>query len=367
MTGTGPLFGWMMGAVGSEGDSDAVLYRQLLSDAELGASLGYDAAWVVEHHFSNYYPTPNAMTLLANIAARCPTLGLGTAVIVTPWHHPLRVAEEIAMLTLMTDAPVRIGLGRGNAPLEYEAFGVEMGEAKDRFQEGWEILRLALKGEPFSYNGRYLSVPREIRLRPTPRLENVTFHGAIGAPSSALKIAELGLPPMLTAHSPLEAQQKVLASWIEAAPAYGLDPDSIKLAAPILVMADTDEEAEELARRHVPHWYQLQVEHYAFDAERYANVPHYQSFTEVHKRRLVYCDPDNIGPLIEYSLIGSAETVRAKLQRYFDIGYNYILVVPSLPGLPHQLRQDWLTRFGRDVMPYFAQDAAGVPAARKSA
>jgi alkanesulfonate monooxygenase SsuD/methylene tetrahydromethanopterin reductase-like flavin-dependent oxidoreductase (luciferase family) len=365
MTRTAPLFGWMVGAVGETHDSDADLYRQILSDAELGAELGYDAGWVVEHHFSDYYPTPNSMTMLANIAARCPTLGLGTAVIVTPWHHPLRIAEEISMLTLMTDAPVRIGLGRGNAPLEYEAFGVEMGEAKDRFEEGWEILQLAMKGEPFSYQGKYLSVPREIRLRPTPRLDNLTFHGAIGAPESALKIAALGLPPMLTAHSPLTAQQKVLNAWVEAAPKHGVDPNSIKLASPILVMADTDEEAVALARRHVPHWYRLQVEHYAFDAERYADVPHYQSFSEVHKRRLVYCDPDNLDPLIEYSLIGSAETVRAKLRKYFDIGYNYILVIPSLPGLPHRLRQDWLTRFARDVMPYFSEaDARTVAAAQ---
>jgi alkanesulfonate monooxygenase SsuD/methylene tetrahydromethanopterin reductase-like flavin-dependent oxidoreductase (luciferase family) len=355
----------MMGAVGEDGDSDADLYRQILSDAELGESLGYDAAWVVEHHFSDYYPTPNSLTVLANIAARCPRLGLGTAVIVTPWHHPVRIAEEIAMITLMTDAPVRIGLGRGNAPLEYEAFGVEMGEAKDRFEECCEILRLAFKGEPFSYEGQYLSVPREVRLRPTPRTENLTFHGAIGAPESALKIAALGLPPMLTAHSPLHVQQKVLASWEQAAPNYGMDPDSIKLAAPILVIAETDEEAIALAREHVPKWYQLQVEHYAFDAERYADVPHYQSFAEVHKRRLVYCDPDNLDPLIEYSLIGSAETVRAKLKKYFDIGYNYILVVPSLPGLPHELRQDWLTRFARDVMPYFSSEVPGKVAAAR--
>jgi alkanesulfonate monooxygenase SsuD/methylene tetrahydromethanopterin reductase-like flavin-dependent oxidoreductase (luciferase family) len=219
-------------------------------------------------------------------------------------------------------------------------------------------MQLALKGEPFSYHGRHLSVPREVVLRPTPRMDNVTFHGAIGAPSSALKIAELGLPPMLTAHSPLAQQQKVLDSWTTEATRLGLDPDSIKLASPILVMADTDEEAAALARKHVPAWYQLQVEHYAFDAERYADVPHYQSFTEVHKRRLVYCDPANLDPLIEYSLIGSAETVRAKLKRFFDIGYNYVLVVPSLPGLPHALRQDWLTRFARDVMPHFAEDAA---------
>ncbi len=357
------LFGWMMGAVGADGDSDLALYREMLADAELGHALGYDAAWVIEHHFSDYYPTPSPLMVLSNIAARCPGFGLGTAVIVTPWHHPLRIAEEIAMLTLLSDGPLRIGLGRGNAPLEYEAFGLSMAEAKDRFQECWEIVQLALKGKPFTYKGAFLSVPREVTLRPAPRLENVTFFGAIGQPSSAEKLADLGLPPMLTGHTPIDAQRKVLESWDAATLRRGGSTDAPKLCSPITIIADTDREAIELTRRYVPRWYELQVKHYAFDAARYADVPGYGSFAETHKRRLVYCDPDNLGPLIESSLIGSAATVRAQLQRFLDAGYNYVMVNPSLPGLPHRLRQDWLTRFARDVMPHFGAGRESAPRA----
>jgi hypothetical protein len=61
----------------------------------------------------------------------------------------------------------------------------------------------------------------------------------------------------------------------------------------------------------------------------------------------VYCDPDNLGPLIEASMIGSAATVRA------NVGYNYVILIPSIPGVPAALRQDWLTRFARDVMQRF--------------
>jgi alkanesulfonate monooxygenase SsuD/methylene tetrahydromethanopterin reductase-like flavin-dependent oxidoreductase (luciferase family) len=357
-----PMFGWMMGAVGADGESDASMYRQMLSDAELGHRLGYDAAWVVEHHFSDYYPTPSPIALLANIAARCPGFGLGTAVLVTPWHHPVRLAEEIAMLSLMTDGPLRIGLGRGNAPMEYEAFNVPMDEAKDRFEECWDILRLALAGKKFSYHGRHLQVPREVMLRPTPRRDGITFFGAIGQPASAVKMARMGFPPMLTGHGPLELQRRILASWTETTRELGGDTEAPKLACPIMVMAETDREAEALARHYVPRWYQLQVEHYAFDAERHANVAHYESFAETHKRRRVYCDPANLDPLIEQSLIGGPATVRRKVQRLLDIGYSYILVQPSIPSVPGDVRQDWLTRFGRDVMPEFLAGARPVRA-----
>ena len=257
------------------------------------------------------------------------------------------------MLSVLTDAPLHIGLGRGNAPLEYEAFDVAMAEANERFEECLAILRLALSGKPFTYQGNYLRVPREVKLRPTPRLDRLTFLGAIGQPSSGAKYARLGLPPMLTGHSPLTAQRDILKAWDDTARGLTGDTGAPKVGSSILVMAESDREAEALARRYVPRWYQLQVEHYAFDAERHANVPGYQPFHETHKRRLVYCDPDNLGPLIEASMIGGAETVRAKMRALLDVGYNYVILIPSIPSVPATLRQDWLTRFARDVMPYF--------------
>jgi alkanesulfonate monooxygenase SsuD/methylene tetrahydromethanopterin reductase-like flavin-dependent oxidoreductase (luciferase family) len=118
MRATAPKFGWMMGAVGADGEPDAALYQQMIADVELGAKLGYDAAWVLEHHFSDYYPTPSPLLLLSHIAARGSGFGLGTAVLVTAWHQPLRMAEEIAMLSVLTDAPLhRLGPWQCAAPI----------------------------------------------------------------------------------------------------------------------------------------------------------------------------------------------------------------------------------------------------------
>ena len=223
--------------------------------------------------------------MLSHIAARYPDFGLGTAVIVTPWHHPLRIAEEIAMLTLLSDGPLRIGLGRGMAPLEYEAFGVSLFEAKDRFEEIREIMRLALTGRHFTYSGRHYKIERETILRPTPRMENVEFFGAISQPSSAEKIADLGLQPMMTGQAPLEEQRAILDAWGEATEKRGGNRNASKVVSPILVMADTDEEALQLARIYIPRWFQLQVEHYAADEKLYGNVPSYASFSATFKQR----------------------------------------------------------------------------------
>jgi alkanesulfonate monooxygenase SsuD/methylene tetrahydromethanopterin reductase-like flavin-dependent oxidoreductase (luciferase family) len=77
-------FGFQAAAAGDGGKSDQDLYRDLMQDCELGQKLGYDAAWLLEHHFSDYYPTPSPMLLMAHIAAKFPDLSLGTSVLVLP-------------------------------------------------------------------------------------------------------------------------------------------------------------------------------------------------------------------------------------------------------------------------------------------
>src|SRR6202042_2856614 len=192
----GVEFGCVVAAAGAPGASDRDLYRGMLTDCEVFSQLGYRTVWVLEHHFSDYFPTPDPGLQIAHFSGRFPELGFGTCVIVTPWHNPLRLAGQIAMLTQLTDQPLHLGLGRGTAKFEFDAFGLDMGETRGRFQEIWEILRLAMTGEPFSYAGRYVSVPERIRIRPEPRAGQLHFYGAIGSRDSAGIRAGLGLPPI---------------------------------------------------------------------------------------------------------------------------------------------------------------------------
>ena len=110
-------FGFQAAAAGAGSESDHQLYRDLIDDCALGYRLGYDAAWLLEHHFSDYYPTPSPLLLMAHIAARFPDLSLGTSVLVLPWYHPLRLAEEIAMLGTLTRGRLHLGIGRGTLDL----------------------------------------------------------------------------------------------------------------------------------------------------------------------------------------------------------------------------------------------------------
>lgn len=208
-----PRFAYQIGAVGEAGSSDAELYGEALSDAELIHRLGYDAAWVIEHHFSDYYPQPNPLLLLSHVAAKCPGLGLGTAVMVLPWYNPIRFAEDIAMLQTLSSGELHIGMGRGTAKSEYDAFGISMETARSRFSEAWELTRLALKGDPFTFEGEFVKVADPIVLRPQLAKKTPNFYGAIGSPGSAEIMADLDLPPLCLSNFPDHVLRSILARW----------------------------------------------------------------------------------------------------------------------------------------------------------
>ena len=105
---------------------------------------GLDTIWASEHHFSSYMTSPNLCQILAYVVARTKNADIGTAVIVLPWHDPVRVAEEVAMLDIMVgQRKLFVGFGRGASTLEFEGFRVPMNESRGRYNEALEIVRTA--------------------------------------------------------------------------------------------------------------------------------------------------------------------------------------------------------------------------------
>ena len=98
--------------------------------------LGFDMVWSVEHHFTDYELIPDPVQMLSYVCGRTKKIGLGTFVIVLPWHDPVRVAEQIAMLdNFARGRELLLGFGRGAAQVEYDGFRVSMSEARERLIE----------------------------------------------------------------------------------------------------------------------------------------------------------------------------------------------------------------------------------------
>src|SRR5215831_18858281 len=136
------------------------IYDMALERIEIMDRTGYDAVWLAEHHFSSFSVCPSVHMVGVIAAARTKRLRIGTGVSLAPFYHPLRLAEEVALLDVLSGGRVNWGAGRGFARVEFENFGVPPDESASRFREAVEIVlrawteeRLTFKGEHFSFNG----------------------------------------------------------------------------------------------------------------------------------------------------------------------------------------------------------------------
>jgi alkanesulfonate monooxygenase SsuD/methylene tetrahydromethanopterin reductase-like flavin-dependent oxidoreductase (luciferase family) len=134
-------------------------YRDTLDQSVHAESLGFESVWPVEQHFNaDLSITPAPLLLLAALAERTRTLRLGIAIVLLPLSHPIRVAEEIATLDVLSNGRVEFGVGRGAIPAHFSGFGVPQAESRDRFDEALEVIVKAWTNERFSHAGRFFNV-----------------------------------------------------------------------------------------------------------------------------------------------------------------------------------------------------------------
>jgi alkanesulfonate monooxygenase SsuD/methylene tetrahydromethanopterin reductase-like flavin-dependent oxidoreductase (luciferase family) len=147
--------------------SSEEVYARGIEQAQAAESLGFRNTWLGEHHFSTYGYLSRPVQLATYIAAKTTRLRVGTAVIVVPLHHPLLIAEEIAMLDILSGGRLDIGLGRGYQRYEFERFGLKLDSGGERWDESIDVLLKALEGKPFSYEGKVFKIP-ETTIYPQP-------------------------------------------------------------------------------------------------------------------------------------------------------------------------------------------------------
>jgi alkanesulfonate monooxygenase SsuD/methylene tetrahydromethanopterin reductase-like flavin-dependent oxidoreductase (luciferase family) len=130
-------------------------YDELIDQAVLADRLGYQACFIAEHHFHPYGVVPNPAVILAAIAQRTDRILLGPSVAILPFRDPRLVAEDYAMLDLLSHGRLVLGLGSGYLKHEFAGFGREPTEKRERFDDGMAIVKRLIAGERVSFQGRF--------------------------------------------------------------------------------------------------------------------------------------------------------------------------------------------------------------------
>jgi len=129
--------------------------------------LGFDSIWLTEHHFIDYGLSVSPAVLAAAAAMRTRRVRIGLAAAILPFHDPVRLAEELAIVDILSEGRLDVGVGRGNRPVEFEGYRVPQIENRERFEECLAIMLKAWTHERFAFEGRHFTIP-EVRVIPKP-------------------------------------------------------------------------------------------------------------------------------------------------------------------------------------------------------
>ncbi|HEX6511848.1 MAG TPA: LLM class flavin-dependent oxidoreductase [Chloroflexota bacterium] len=323
----------------------------------LSEELGFDSVWLTEHHFADYGLSSAPAVLAATVAARTQRVNIGLAVFVLPFHHPLRLAEEAAIIDILSRGRLTVGLGRGNRPLEFVGHGVRQERSRDYLEEGVEVLLQAWTQDRVDFHGKIWSFDG-IPVHPKPLIKpHPPIAFAVTSPASTQWIGHKGyamlssglttpLPALLSQRQAYEqalregghsqaAVDALLARWVVSKHVY---------VAPTDAEAQTEAEGPErwyldaFCRSMSPAGLKGLDEAVQRDAE------------QAMKRISSHQWPDLLRDSL---LVGSPETVRRKVQQLAEAGVGEVLCWMNFGGLdPAKVRRS-MRLFAEEVMPAF--------------
>jgi alkanesulfonate monooxygenase SsuD/methylene tetrahydromethanopterin reductase-like flavin-dependent oxidoreductase (luciferase family) len=249
------------------------VYERALQRIEIMDQTGYDCVWLAEHHFNTYSVCPSINVMATHVAARTRHLRIGMAVSLAAFYHPLRLAEEVAMVDVLSGGRVNWGAGRGFDRLEFDTFAVPVEESSDRFRECVEIVLAAWTQERVSYEGRFWRY-HDIEVLPKPtQSPHPPVWLAASSPDSIRRAAEKGYDILQDPHATHAEIGAKREHYYQVLREHGFPTGGRVIpTARLLAVGATEGEAEAVARTGAA-W---TVSSYANASKRAGPPPSYQ-------------------------------------------------------------------------------------------
>jgi alkanesulfonate monooxygenase SsuD/methylene tetrahydromethanopterin reductase-like flavin-dependent oxidoreductase (luciferase family) len=320
------------------------LYRTHLDLIVESERMGFDEAWLTEHHFIDDGYSPSLIPIGAAIAARTHRIRIGTFLLLLPLHNPVRVAEDAATLDLISGGRFDLGVGLGYRKGEFDDQGIPARERAGRMQEHLTIVRRLLSGDSVTLDGRYITL-RDIRISP-PALQRPHPPIWVGgtAPKAIERAARMGL------HF-LSGGPGSVNIYDDALRAHGNDPHDFHVAAmqPTFV-APTREEAWQSAAKPLRYIASRYMQ-WTAEADVASGAPKQTaalpSVEEIIRRQA-------FDFFTERALVGTPDDVITQIAEYRARSRLTDLVCSmALPGMPPDRIRAGMELFARQVIPHF--------------
>ena len=332
--------------------SDAEAWQRDVHLAGLAEPLGFDTLSAVEHHFFNYAMSPDNTQFLAHMAAKTERIKLLTGAVILPWNDPLRVVERMIVLDHLSQGRALFGIGRGLARREYGVFGVDMNEARDRFDEAAVLIMRGLETGVVEGDGRYYKQARtEVRPRPYASFKDRFY--AVGMSSDSVPIvAKIGAKMMSFAQKP----------WAEMGPHFEryrkLYAEAHSRPAPSPVCVDflccdeSAELAERNARVYMANYYVTVMEHYEMTSDHFREMKGYGDYADNAALLRDSGMEDAANGFVDINTWGTPQQILERLdQRRQQLGDFDLTVQVSYGGLTGEQAEKSARLFADKVLP----------------
>jgi alkanesulfonate monooxygenase SsuD/methylene tetrahydromethanopterin reductase-like flavin-dependent oxidoreductase (luciferase family) len=356
------------------------LLLEMVEQAEALDHYGFDNIWAVEHTALTQYAHMSAPeTFLAFVAARTRRIGIGHGVVclMPSMNHPIKVAERIAMLDILSGGRVHFGMGKGGSQQEAGAFGYELSALQPIIDEAMYLVPKILSQGEIEHHGEYIDIPhRPIHPRPMQTPHPPLYMATTRLDS--LKVAgERGIGALVMGFGGPEDVARKNALYREAFAGrdpknqVGLQPNEhLAALCPTIVLGD-----RELARRvglrgqrffaeALAHWYQGMPKPTALDLSPEA---HLAALQELRRERYAIIGEDKIEMTPDHGYYaevkdayGAPQDCIAYVQRLLDAGADEVLFLAQMGGVPHEMIMETIRLIGTEVIPHFRAQARAV-------
>jgi len=330
--------------------------RETLSQIVLSEELGYDTVWLAEQHFDRDW-LPCSFTIFGAIAAQTHEIKLGQSVTILPYHHPLQIAEEAAIVDVLSNGRFQLGLGLGYLVELFDAFGIPRRERASRMEEGLEIIKGCFLNDPFSFEGQHYKF-HDVSLWPKPvqKPHPPIWVGAV-VPKAAERAARHGCH--LAGGSP-EAFQ----AYDQTLRRNGMDPkDFNKAGYRVVHIAETREQAWEYCAPHILH----RMARYAAE---YKTIPDYKTGIFEGKEGGAFgvetlpssselpelAKAGKINFFGDPFLVGTVEDVIQGVEEAKKEGLTHLQLWMQIGGIDPRKTRNSIRLFAKEVMPLFRND-----------
>jgi len=337
---------------------EAKCFHDCLAQAELADQAGYNCIWAVEHHGLYEYAHSSAPEIfLSFVAARTKRIRVGHGISLTPfrYNHPIRVAERIATLDILSEGRVNWGSGKSSSRVEQVAFETDPETLHQQWAEALEMIPAMWQQSVFEWKGRFFKIaPTQVIPKPVQKPHPPIF-AACSKPGSTVEVGKLGIGALNFALEGTEDLKKKIDAYrieVEKASPNGYQKNNHFAAAPPTCVLPDDRKACKYGFR-AYRFFAESLGKYYFGSKRPLGELEisrdFLSDEELTAAQKLRMDPTAPKKMI----VGDPERARETVQHFEDAGVDELILVMQMGTLPHEIVMESIRTFAEKVIPHF--------------